>query len=98
MGLTMAQRSGRPYERNKAIIRRNAEQCWRCGRPLDPNARRGEPGFVTVGHLLAVEDGGTDQLNNLAPECAPCNYGDGANRTNRKRRGQPASTWTNPNW
>jgi len=94
----MGRRSGRPYERSKTIVKRNAEQCWRCGRPLDPAARRGEPGFVTVGHLVAVEDGGTDDLSNLAPECGPCNYGDGANRTNAKRAGRALNVWHKPGW
>lgn len=94
----MGRRSGRPYERAKATVKRNAERCWRCGRPLDPAALRGQPGFVTVGHVLAIEDGGTNDLSNLAPECEKCNYGDGAARTNRKRRGETNTVWHKPGW
>lgn len=50
------------------------------------DAPRGHPQFMTIGHYIAVEDGGSQfDPNNYGPECGPCNYSDGARRTNAKR-------------
>lgn len=91
-------RSGSRWRRNVTIVRANASTCWRCGRDLNPEAIEGDPDFPTVGHLVAVEDGGTDDLDNLAAECAKCNYGDGARRTNAKRSGEHTNVWHNNRW
>lgn len=50
------------------------------------------PNTLTAGHVVAVEDGGTHHPDNLRAECAAGNYGDGADRTNRKRRSRSRNT------
>ena len=57
---------------------------------------------MTLGHYLAIEDGGPQfDPNNYGPECGPCNYSDGARRTNQ-RLGNPHrlrhTSYTNTNW
>ncbi len=59
---------------------------------------------MTLGHYLAIEDGGPQfDPNNYGPECGPCNYSDGARRTNQ-RLGNPhrlreiRQSYTNHDW
>lgn len=95
-------RSGRKYmQAIKDLKARGAEQnCWRCGKPLFADAPKGHPNSITLGHLTALEDGGSLlDPNNISAECPKCNYGDGARRTNAKRRGKPNGTsYRNPNY
>lgn len=83
-------RSGRPYMRALANLKaRGAEQnCWRCGKTLYAELPKAHPQSITLGHYIALEDGG-DLLdpNNHGPECMACNYGDGARRRNRHAKG-----------
>ena len=75
----------------KALKARGDAYCWRqCGRYLLATAPRGHPQAMTLGHIIAAEDRPDLFLepSNHAPECAPCNYADGARRTNAKRAGQ----------
>ena len=72
--------------------RGDIQQCWRqgpnCARTLYAAAPKGHPNSITLGHYVALEDGG-DLLdpNNHGPECMACNYGDGARRRNRHAKG-----------
>jgi hypothetical protein len=93
-------RTGRPWERLKKQIKANATNCWRCGKWLDPTLTWPHPHSVTIGHIIALEDGGpAEDPANLAPECPACNMGDGARRTNAKRKGAtPPHRWHDPNW
>ena len=97
---------GRRWQQAKAELRsRGDAYCWRgCGTWLLVDAPRGHPQFMTLGHIVALEDGGPQfDPANLAAECAPCNYSDGARRTNR-RLGNPhklrqvTQSQTNPDW
>lgn len=106
-------RAGRPYMRALQALKDRApvQECWRqgpkCARILYADAPKGHPQSITLGHLIALEDGG-DPLDpmNHAPECPACNYGDGARRTNAKkaaqRRGQALpqqpTSYRNPMW
>jgi len=88
-------RSGRKYMQAIAALKARGEvqPCWRCGKHLYAEAPKGHPLAITLGHLVALEDGGSllDPAN-ISAECGPCNYGDGARRTNRKRAGKTDST------
>ncbi len=59
---------------------------------------------MTLGHILALEDGGPQfDPANIAPECTKCNYSDGARRTNQRlgnphRLRQVTQSRTNPDW
>lgn len=78
--------------------RGEVQACWRCGKHLYAEAPKGHPLSITLGHLVALEDGGAllDEAN-IQPECGPCNYGDGARRTNRKRAEKTGGTsYRNP--
>jgi len=44
------------------------------------------PTHATAGHVRADVLGGTDDLSNLRPECAQCNYSAGATLGNELRR------------
>jgi hypothetical protein len=77
--------------------------CWRgCGTWLLADAPRGHPQHITLGHIQAWEDRPDlfwDETNHAA-ECGPCNYGDGARRTNAKRHRDTTTPkrWINPEW
>lgn len=79
--------------------------CWRgCGTFLLVDAPRRHPQFMTMGHVVALQDGGAKyDPRNIMPECKPCNYRDGARRTNRKlgnphRERQAQTSYVNPDW
>ncbi|GAA1787968.1 hypothetical protein GCM10009748_23140 [Agromyces lapidis] len=68
--------------------------CWRgCGTYLYANAPWPHPQCMTLGHIIALEDDPSlfYEASNHAPECIKCNMGDGARRTNRKRKGESTS-------
>lgn len=77
--------------RVRALANANpATRCWRCGLTL-AEVRTSKPqARWTAGHLNDGQVGGP-----LAPECSPCNYGNGAARGNRMREPQP---WTSRRW
>ena len=55
--------------------------CWWCGCPA-----------TTIDHVVAVVLGGGNELPNLVPACARCNYSRGASLGNRLR-GAWAAAW-----
>lgn len=58
------------YRRNREIVLASGEPCHWCGAPAS-----------TADHLVPLEDGGSNALENLVPSCGPCNSSRGANRT-----------------
>lgn len=93
-------RGTRAYQRAvKALKAQGDQPCWRCGTWLSADAHWPHPLTITLGHLTALEDGGSllDPHNHRA-ECIKCNMGDGARRTNNKRRGDTGTSYVNPNW
>jgi hypothetical protein len=73
-----------------ALKARGDAYCWRgCGTWLRADAPRFHPQHMTLGHILAYQDRPDLfwEPTNHAPECGPCNYSDGARRTNAKRKG-----------
>jgi 5-methylcytosine-specific restriction endonuclease McrA len=56
----------------------NPHQCWMCGRPVDIRAKRGDPAFLHMDHVMALARGGLHCADNLRPACAPCNQRKGA--------------------
>lgn len=93
-------RSGRRYMAALRELKSRGEQqpCWSCRKTLYAAAPKGHPQSITLGHYTALEDGGSLlDPNNYGPQCMKCNYTDGANRTNRKRKGDSRSTvYRNP--
>ncbi|WP_420818564.1 HNH endonuclease [Paracoccus endophyticus] len=80
--------AGRRREREKAALGKHTEAEWhkkaatyphcaRCGTPWDRVLRRnGQRRPYTKGHIVALAKGGSNDISNLQPECANCNYGD----------------------
>lgn len=61
--------------------------CHRCHNPIDkckPH-RNGKPARWTAGHLHDSQPDATLTLDDLAPECSPCNSSAGASYGNRNR-------------
>jgi hypothetical protein len=79
--------------------RGDIQQCWSCGKTLYAAAPKGHPNSITLGHYVALQDGG-DLLdpNNHGPQCMACNYGDGARRTNRRHKRGNRSSYINKRW
>lgn len=75
------------------------QQCWSCGKWLYAELRYPHPLSITLGHFVAVEDGG-DLLDpaNHGPQCIACNMGDGARRTNAKRRGEQGRVYVDDDY
>ena len=46
----------------------NKHRCLCCKKVIITNRQ------FHVGHVISVKDGGTDEINNLRPICAPCNH------------------------
>lgn len=83
-------RSTRRYRKAVADLRAQGDAyCWRgCGTYLYADLEWPHPQSITLGHFVAIEDGGDPyDPDNHAAECIACNSGDGARRTNAKRRG-----------
>ena len=99
--MRVVDRSGRPYRRAVAALkaRGDIQNCWSCGKTLYADAPRGHPNSITLGHYVALADGG-DLLNpdNHGPQCPADNYRGGAEITNRRRRAAQCSgmSYRNP--
>ncbi|USI88760.1 HNH endonuclease [Rhodococcus pyridinivorans] len=54
--------------------------CHHCGAPLNPDAKRGEPGSIEIDHLIpyAQRPDLAHDPNNLVLSCRPCNLSKGA--------------------
>jgi 5-methylcytosine-specific restriction endonuclease McrA len=66
-------------------------KCIHCRTPLAV-ALDGTPiGDVTIEHIVPRFHGGTDELENLALSCGPCNHTKG-HREDRRRRDDPGLT------
>ena len=50
----------------------NKHRCLCCKKVVIRNRQ------FEVGHVISVKDGGTDEINNLRPICAPCNHSMGS--------------------
>jgi 5-methylcytosine-specific restriction endonuclease McrA len=62
----------RDYQRKRVALLSNGARCVYCGKPA-----------TTVDHVRALALGGTNEMSNLAPCCARCNYSRGARLKNR---------------
>ena len=55
------------YRRNRLILLADKPPCYRCGKPAD-----------TADHIIEVDRGGTNDMDNLRPACRRCNSQTGA--------------------
>lgn len=61
----------------RRVVARDGAICRRCGKPIDLTLSGRHPMGLTLGHIVAVADGGSDRDDNLAPEHHTCNLGSG---------------------
>lgn len=67
-------RMGPRWEAAQAIVFRSHTHCWRCGRYVDQSLPPTDRMSRTVGHIVALVDGGPPlDLDNLALEHRACN-------------------------
>jgi 5-methylcytosine-specific restriction endonuclease McrA len=60
-----------------ALWHRDGGRCRRCGLPIDPRVDWRRPGALTIGHVVPLARGGTNDDRNLAPEHRGCNLAAG---------------------
>jgi len=77
------------YALRYEVLERDQFTCQYCGQQA-PNVK------LEVDHVLPVEDGGPDTLDNLKTSCWACNHGKGGLFVRRKRMGArlPAKDYT----
>lgn len=60
-----------PTRKRDAVLRKTSGKCAYCAVAL--TAKPGHPHSYCVDHVLAVRNGGTDDVANLIPSCRDCN-------------------------
>lgn len=60
-------------DRHRAIIRRGQPPCWICGEPIDYNLPHLDPGAFVVDHVIPLDKGGPDTLDNKRAAHRGCN-------------------------
>lgn len=82
-------RMGPRWEEAKAIVYRTQSHCWRCGLYVDQSLPRTDRMSRTVGHVVALADGGAPYaLENLRLEHRACNSKAGRAMQNRMPRSE----------
>lgn len=60
-------------DRDRATIRKARPPCSICGEPIDYDAPHMDPGEFVVDHIVPINKGGRDVLDNKAPAHRSCN-------------------------
>ena len=60
-------------DRHRAIIRRGQPPCALCGQPIDYTLPHLDPMAYVVDHVIPLDAGGPDELNNKQPAHRSCN-------------------------
>ncbi|QRM39470.1 HNH endonuclease [Rhizobium rhizogenes] len=64
--------------------------CPKCNRSWqDVERPNGQHSPFTKGHITPLAQGGTNDIDNLQPECARCNYADHGAQLTRQQTGTP---------
>lgn len=70
------------YKKNRAILKARTQQidapCAVCGKAFRWDVDWWHPLAYSTGHIIAIDDGGTDEMENLRPEHHSCNSSAGA--------------------
>ena len=84
----MASRNTATRDRHRAAIRRDTPPCALCGNPIDYTLPHLDPGAYVVDHIIPLDAGGPDTLENKQAAHRSCNriksnklQGDAAART-----------------
>lgn len=62
----MAQRNTAQRDRDRATIAKAQPSCYLCGQPIDYTLRWPDPWCYTVDHVIPLDAGGADTLDNKA--------------------------------
>jgi 5-methylcytosine-specific restriction endonuclease McrA len=81
-------RDHRGYRRRRDRLRRQANTCWLCGKPIDAELQAPHPMSFSADHVRPLSKGG-DLLGELRPAHRSCNQ----RRGNRDAPEQHARTW-----
>jgi 5-methylcytosine-specific restriction endonuclease McrA len=60
-------------DRDRAAIARSKPPCALCAEPIDYTIKSPDPMSFEVDHILALDNGGTDTLDNKQPTHRKCN-------------------------
>ena len=74
----------------RALWERDQGKCQRCGLWIDPSLSGALPGGLTIGHVVPLSRGGSNDPSNLGPEHSRCNIAAGA------REPRPAAVIVTP--
>ncbi len=69
----MAGRSTTQRDKDRATIRRARPDCHICGQPIDYTLPHLDPGAYVVDHVLSLQRGGPDTLDNKRAAHRACN-------------------------
>jgi 5-methylcytosine-specific restriction endonuclease McrA len=83
--------SRRSKKRRAQLFEKQNGLCFYCGRPMTKVKHKGDGNpknsSLTLEHIIPLEDGGTNRLENLAASCYDCN-----NKKHRRRM-QEKQAW-----
>lgn len=69
----MSTRSTTVRDRDRAVIRRTKPPCGICLEPIDYTLRSPNPMSFEVDHIIAIDNGGADTLDNKQASHRQCN-------------------------
>lgn len=81
-------------DRHRKQIARGKPDCHICGQPIDYNAPYLDPGEYVVDHIVPLNKGGTDTINNKAAAHRACNR----NKSDHMPDTTPATYATSRTW
>jgi hypothetical protein len=86
-------RAGRPWQRLRRQVIDEADDCGRCGKPLDKTLRWPHLMSATAGHIIPLIEGGhpTDRAN-LQAEHLKCNL-EAEQERRRRPKLNPSRKW-----
>ena len=75
MAHTLIPRNTMTRDRHRNTLAKGHPPCYLCGKDLifDPNCPREHPDRYVVDHIVPLDKGGSDTLDNKAPCCYACN-------------------------
>lgn len=75
------------------VVSEYGATCWLCGKPIDLALPRTHRLGLTLDHVIARVNGGTNELANLRPAHSECNKRRGARSVRKTRRMRRGAAW-----
>lgn len=82
-------------DRHRSTIRARRDPCALCGDPIDYTLRTPHPDSFEVDHIIAVDLGGADTLDNKQASHRRCNRAKSNKASMPAATTQPITTWRN---